>query len=287
MANTYNHLAKLAIEKLDTNLFRGQPNDWPNRHVFGGHVVAQAILAATETVDDHFYLHSLHCYFLRPGIAGQDLIYDVDPIRNGRSFCTRRVNAIQNGEAIFSISLSFHIKEEGLVHQPVMPVVALPDDLLDDDIYFNKLLRPKDGPPIDRKSFFPFETRALEHLDIENPEPKSSSTGFWFKLIETPDQTVALNAALLAYVSDMSFLSSTLRPHGLIPRHKRLKNVASLDHSIWLHETDFDLTDWVFYQTDGEWTGNGRGLARGRIFTHDGKHIASTSQEALIRLCQE
>lgn len=276
----------LAVERLDNLLFRGDPNDWPNKHVFGGHILAQAMEAATLTVEPAYKLHSLHCYFLRPGIAGQPIIYDVDPIRNGRSFVTRRVVAIQNGEAIFTISVSFHVGETGVEHQIDMPDVPMPEELEDDEAYYARVLRAFGKQPKD-KPFMPFEMRSIDRMDLENPAPKSPETGYWFKLKENIDGDQALHGRLMAYISDFAFLSANLRPHAMIPRDPRLKTVASLDHAMWFHRENFRVDDWVFYRTDGYWTGKGRGLARGALYDRSGRLLASTSQEALLRLKKE
>lgn len=273
----------LAVEQLDRLLFRGEPNKWPNKHVFGGHVIAQAMEAATVTVDPKYKLHSLHAYFLRPGISTQPIIYDVDPIRDGRSFCTRRVVAVQNGEAIFTIAISFHVGEQGLAHQIDMPDVPQPEELEDDEAYYARVLRAFGKQPKD-KPFMPFEMRSIDRMDLENPQPKSPETGYWFKLKEEIHTDQALHARLMAYISDFAFLSSNLRPHAMIPRDPKLKTVASLDHAMWFHRENFRVDDWVFYKTDGYWTGKGRGLARGALYDRSGRLLASTAQECLLRL---
>lgn len=275
----------LKVERLDTLLFRGHPNDWPNRHVFGGHVVAQAMEAATQTVEPAYKLHSLHCYFLRPGIAGQPIIYNVDPIRNGRSFVTRRVVAIQNGEAIFNIALSYHVGEEGYAHQINMGSnVPRPENLDNDEDYDARLMETycKESPT---SFYMPFEMRSIDRLDPAKPEPKDPVTGgYWFRLKGHIDDDQLLHTRLLAYISDFSFLSSSLRPHAMTPLDSRLKTVASLDHTMWFHQENFRVDDWIYYQTEGYWSGNGRGLARGALYTEDGTLLASTSQECLLRL---
>lgn len=274
---------QLAVEQLDRLLFKGEPNKWPNKHVFGGHVIAQAMEAATITVDPKYKLHSMHAYFLRPGISDRPIIYDVDPIRDGRSFCTRRVVAIQNGEAIFTVAISFHVGEQGLEHQIDMPDVPQPEDLEDDEAYYARVLRAFGKQPKD-KPFMPFEMRSIDRMDLENPKPKSPETGYWFRLKEEIDGEQALHARLMAYISDFAFLSSNLRPHAMIPRDPKLKTVASLDHGMWFHRENFRVDDWVFYKTDGYWTGKGRGLARGALYDRKGRLLASTAQECLLRL---
>lgn len=276
-------IERLAVEKLDRLLFRGEPNDWPNKHVFGGHVVAQAMEAAEQTVDPAYSLHSLHGYFLRPGIADQPIIYDVDPIRDGRSFVTRRVVALQNGEAIFTLAASFHVGEDGVAHQIDMPDVPMPEDLDDDEAYYEKVLRAFNAGQ-KKRAYLPFETRAIDRMDLENIKPKDPVTGYWLKLKEPIGDDQALHRRLLAYISDFAFLSSNLRPHAMIPRDPKLKTVASLDHAMWFHRDQFRVDDWVFYKTEGYWSGKGRGLARGALYSRDGRLLASTAQESLLRM---
>jgi len=278
-------LYQLAVEKLDTRLFRGMPNDWPNKHVFGGHIVAQAMEAADLTVLDSYKVHSLHSYFLRPGIAGQHVIYDVDPIREGASFCTRRVVATQNGEAIFTASISYHKGEAGVSHQVDMADVPQPEDLSKDEDYYEKV-RARQGLSNSPRPVLPFDLRSIDRMDFENPQPKSSVTGYWLKLKDKlPKESAhARHAALLAYCSDFNFMSSNLRPHALIGRSERVKMMASLDHSIWFHSQDYAVDDWIYFQTDGQWADEGRCFARGSLYTRDGRMIASAAQEALVRL---
>ncbi len=286
MTQVSDFLDELKLERLDRLLFRGTPNQWPNRHVFGGHVVAQALEAASRTVDESYNVHSMHCYFLKLGNADLPLIYDVDPIRDGRSFITRRVVAIQNGEAIFNISVSFHIGEPGLKHQINMPPVPMPEELEDDETYYDRAVKalgkiPKPSP------FQAFEMRSVDRMDLANMGPKNPECGFWLRLKEKVNDDYKLHTRLLAYISDYAFLSSTLRPHGMIPRDERFKAVASLDHAMWIHSDDFRVDEWLYYKTDGFWTGHGRGLSRGALYARDGELLASTSQESMLRLRRE
>jgi len=285
MSTIKNFIDDLAVEQIDTLLFRGNPNDWPNRHVFGGHVIAQAMEAATRTIDPAFKLHSLHCYFLRPGIAGQPIIYDVDPIRDGRSFSTRRVVAIQNGEAIFNIAISYHVGEEGLSHQiDLDDDVPRPEELEDDEAY-NARLFAAYSKNATLNFFMPFEMRSIDRLDLANPTPKDPVTGgYWFRMKDKINDDQTLHTRLLALVSDFAFLSSSLRPHAMTPHDSRLKTVASLDHTMWIHRENFRVDDWIYYKTEGYWSGKGRGIAKGALYGVDGRLLASTSQECLLRL---
>ncbi len=280
-------LNRLKLSRLDRLLFEGQPNDWPNRHVFGGHILAQACEAATSTISDEFHLHGFHSYFMRPGNAERSVIYDVDPIRDGRSFATRRVVAIQDGEAIFALSASFHRGEGGVSHQINMPDVPPPEALTDDEDYYRKALRALAAPSAKHRPVLPFEMRSVDRMDLENPEPKDSVAGYWLRLKEPIGDDHDLHARLLAYCSDFAFLSSNLRPHAMVPRDPRLKTVASLDHAMWFHSRDYRVDDWIYYKTEGYWAGQGRGLARGALYRRDGLLIASTAQESLIRLTDE
>ena len=286
MSSVADVLNRLKIEQIDRLLFQGQPNDWPNRHVFGGHVVAQALEAAMLTVDSDYKVHSLHSYFLRPGNAERPIIYDVDPIRDGRSFVTRRVVAIQDGEAIFTVAASFHVGEEGVAHQIDMPDVPAPEELNDDEAYYARILKALGSDP-NKRAFLPTEMRSIDRMDLENPKPKDPVTGYWVKWRDNVGDDQNLHRRLLAYASDFAFLSSNLRPHAMIPRDPRLKTVASMDHSVWFHMDDFRVDEWIYYKTEGYWTGKGRGLARGALYTRDGKLIASTAQESLLRLKKE
>lgn len=278
---------QMKLERMDRLLFKGEPNQWPNRHVFGGHIIAQACEAAEMTVDVDFHLHSFHSYFMRPGNAERDVIYDVDPIRDGRSFCTRRVVAIQNGEAIFSLSASYHKGERGMSHQIDMPDVPTPEELTDDEEYYAKALRALSDEKQRKRAELMFEMRSIDRMDLANPKPKDSVTGYWFKLKDTIEEPHDAHARLLAYCSDFALISSNMRPHAMIPRDPRLKTVASLDHAMWFHSRDFRVDDWVYYKTEGYWAGEGRGLARGALYRRDGLLIASTAQEGLMRLRAE
>ena len=276
----------LEVEQLEKLLFRGNPNDWPTNHVFGGHVVAQAMAAATGTIEPSLSVHSMHCYFLRPGIPKQPIIYDVDPIRDGRSFATRRVLAVQNGQAIFAMTVSFHVGEEGVSHQIDMPDVPMPEDLSDDDAYYSRILRNTSDQAALRE-LIPFEMRSIDRMNLDNLQPKDPITGHWLRLREKIADEQTLHSQLLAYISDFAFISSNLRPHALTPRASALKTVASVDHAMWFHSDKFRVDDWIYYKTEGYWTGKGRGLARGALYSRDGELIASTAQEGLFRLTQE
>ena len=161
--------------------------------------------------------------------------------------------------------------------------VLQPEDLDDDEAYYSRVLKAFASKGKERP-FFPFETRAIKRMNIDNPVPQSPVTGYWLKLKEPIGNDQKLHRRLLAYISDFAFLSSNLRPHAMIPRDPKLKTVASLDHAIWFHSDNFRVDDWIYYKTEGYWTGKGRGLARGALYARDGNLLASTAQESLLRL---
>lgn len=279
----------LQLTKLDRYLFQGETNKWPNGHVYGGQVLGQSIDAGMQSVDDKFQLHSMHAYFLRLGNGDLPIIYEVDPIRDGRSFCTRRVNAIQNGEAIYTAILSFHIEETGLSHQPQMPDVTPPEELMDDIDYYHQVL-DKMGPMGEKlkkrfeKPLIPFEMRSYDRIDILAPEKKDVHGGFWFKLRYEGDDDPQNNTKLLGYLSDMGLLAGNFRPHAYVPFDPRIKNICSLDHTFHLHSREFRVDEWMYHSIEGTWTGGARALGRGHIFRRDGKLIATVAQEGLLRI---
>ncbi|WND01949.1 acyl-CoA thioesterase II [Temperatibacter marinus] len=279
----------LELERLDKLLFKGIPNKWPNKHVYGGHVIGQSLDACQRTVESQYQLHSMHAYFMRLGNSEIPIIYEVDPIRDGRSFCTRRVNAIQNGDAIFTAIMSFHIEETGLEHQVKMPDVPPPEELIDDHAYYHHVIDqmgPKAEPLRKRieKPLVPFEMRSYDRVEILNPKPKDIHGGFWFKLRYDGDDDRQNNIRLLAYLSDMGLIAGTFRPHGFVPFDPRIKNICSLDHALHLHSRNFRVDEWMFNAIEGTWTGGARALGRGHIFTRDGTLVASIQQEGLLRV---
>ena len=279
-------LDNLAIRQADKYVFTGTPNQWPNRHVFGGHVIGQAMEAAQRTVPAGYHAHSMHAYFLRPGKADTDIRYEVDPIRDGRSFLTRRVVALQGGEAIFSTAVSFHIGETGVAHQIDMNDVPGPEGLEPDDTYYRRMAK-KFNRPYPATNIMPFNQRTVDRIDIEKPGPKPAIAGLWLKFeADLPDDP-ALHSRLLAYISDSHLIASALRPHGMTFRDKRIKMMASLDHGFYIHDPAARADDWIFYQIEGVWSGSGRVLGRGSMYDQSGKLLASATQEGLVRLTGE
>ncbi len=259
----------LALEPLEENLFRGTSQDLGLPQLFGGQVLGQALSAATQTVEASRRAHSLHGYFLRPGDARRPVVYQVDAVRDGGSFTTRRVTAIQKGRPIFFCSASFHGEETGLEHQPAMPEVASPERLAETGA---RLVRFDDHP--------------IEFLlaGEESREAEPARKRVWFRLAgELPDDP-ALHRSLLAYSSDFNLLTTALVPHGLDFRDSKLQ-IASLDHALWCHH-DVRVNDWLLYDMDSPWAGGARGFARGSIYDRQGRLVASSAQEGLTRLRQ-
>jgi acyl-CoA thioesterase-2 len=275
----------LDLEPIEVNIFRGvSPND-DRQRVFGGQVAGQALVAAARTVSPDRPVHSLHAYFLRPGDPNVPILYEVDRIRDGRSFTTRRVVAIQHGEAIFNLHASFHAPEPGLDHQLPMPDVphatTLPTFTERYAPYAEKMgdwyLRPR---PIDTRNILPTT------FAMSREERKESRLGqaVWLRADgKLPDDPV-LHACIVTYASDMTLLDTTLLPHGVRWESNRIM-MASLDHAMWFHRP-FRADEWLLYDLDTPSSSGGRGLARGSIFTEDGDLAVSVVQEGLIRVAR-
>jgi acyl-CoA thioesterase-2 len=278
-------LSLMELETLEDNLFRGVSRDIGTERVFGGQVLAQALLAASHTMEDR-QVHSLHAYFLRAGDHKAAIVYDVDRSRDGRSFSARRVVAIQHGRPIFTLAASFQVEEEGLEHQFEIPDVPPPEKVdptpvlrLDEFEHMPKSMQRW----MDR--FGPFEFRAVRgsHPDRRTPQPPFKE--LWFKLHGQLDDNPQLHQALLAYVSDFHLIGTATLPHGISWVQGNLV-IASLDHAMWFHR-DFRLDDWLLYVCDSPSSSGGRGLARGMIYDRQGRLVASTAQEGMIRLRKE
>jgi len=275
-------LTRLDLERLDRDLFRGQsPNDGRPR-VFGGQVAAQALVAMGRTVDERF-VHSLHSYFLRPGDPKIPIIYEVDRIRDGRTFATRRVVAIQNGEAIFNMAASFQIEEEGFDHHAEMPAAAPPESVPSDGERLTKAIETTDHPILRflEKLERPIVMHDLNPIDPMNPTVRTEPHLVWFKTSGALPDDPMLHRCVLAYASDMTLLGASLAQHALSWFDRTLQ-VASLDHAIWFHRS-FRADEWLLYETDSPSTSGARGLNFGRIFTEDGRLVASVVQENLMR----
>ncbi len=245
----------------------------PQFRLFGGQVVAQCLLAAYETVESHLTAHSMHCYFLRAGDPSVPIELEVDPIRNGRSFCTRRVVARQKGEAIFNTSISYHVHEEGMSHSLAMPDVISPEEAA--------ALNAKRGNDMPRSLLDLFGTER-ERITERLPEAQEPISQSWFRVIGPFDGDVRMQQAALAMISDFSLYSTAFSAFPY-ERPEKVFIGASLDHAIWFHEVP-RMQDWVLYDTYSPWSGGGRGYNRGSLWSRDGKLIASTAQEGLMRI---
>jgi acyl-CoA thioesterase II len=271
----------LDLERLEVNLFRGRSPQVGWQRVFGGQVIGQALVAACRTVEDR-PPHSLHAYFLLPGDPKGPIIYDVDRIRDGRSFTTRRVVAIQHGEPIFSMSVSFHADEPGFDHQAKMPDVPKPEDLPSEAEIRQRVL-PMMPDPVrlyyERER--PIELRPVEYERYLGKKINDARFHVWIRTTGKLPDDPAIHQCVLAYASDMLLLDSALIPHGRTVFEKTLM-AASLDHALWFHRP-FRADDWLLYAHDSPNLSGSRGFSRGLIFARDGTLVASVAQEGLLR----
>lgn len=265
-------------------MFRGTSPSEGWQRVYGGQVIGQALVAASRTVEDETRTaHSLHGYFLRPGDTTIPILYSVDRIRDGKSFTTRRVVAIQKGEAIFSMSVSFQILETGLEHQIPIPDVPPPEDCMSEQELHeqNKATIPESfRDRVERPR--PIEMRFAEPVNEFQPEPQPPYQHVWIRTVDEMPADVRLNQCLLAYASDMTLLDTSYRPHGKGWGEGDFQ-VASLDHAMWFHKP-FKTDKWMLYQQDSPYSGGARGFSRGTIYDGNGDLIASVAQEGLIRV---
>ena len=272
----------LNIEQLEVNLFRGRsPQDrW--QRVFGGQVIGQALVAACRTVEGRTP-HSLHAYFLIGGDPKVPIIYEVDRIRDGKSFTTRRVVAIQHGQAIFTLMVSFHNDEPGLEHQATMPEVKPPEDL-PTEAQIRATVLPSMPEAVQRyyKSERPIELRPVEYGRYLGQKSENGKFNVWIRTTGKLPDDPAIHQCVLAYASDMSLLDTALVPHGRSLFEQDFMG-ASLDHALWLHRP-FRADDWLLYAQESPSMTGSRGFARGLIFRRDGALVASVAQEGLVRI---
>ncbi|WP_075291684.1 acyl-CoA thioesterase II [Pararhizobium arenae] len=275
-------LRTLDLEKLEENLFRGLSPQVGWQRVFGGQVIGQALVAAQRTVDEGRYVHSLHAYFMRPGDPSVPIIYEVDRIRDGSSFATRNVIAIQHGKAIFSMSASFQYDEDGFEHQIPLPKVKMPEELLGENEIKEKFLA--NAPEAIRRYWErprPIEIRPVSLTHYFSRDKLDPSQNVWVKAVGTVPNERHIQAAVLAYLSDMTLLDTALYAHGTSVFDRNLQ-VASLDHSMWFHRP-CRMDDWLLYTQDSPSASGARGMTRGSLFDRSGALIASVAQEGLIR----
>lgn len=272
-------LKTLTLEPIEVNLFLGRSPQTERFRIFGGQVVAQALLAAYRTIDGRV-CHSLQSYFIRPGDPSQPVLYQIEHSRDGHSFTTRRVIAIQKGEQIFNMACSFQVEEKGFDHQSAMPDAPAPDALVDDVARLDTDLKDL---PAQMKQWMrerPFEMRAVDAVNFLHPKPAPPTQLVWFRAKGDVGDDVVMNQALLAYASDYSLLATALRPHGA----SWLTGVqtASLDHILWFHRPT-NLARWHLYVQDSPSASGARGFNRGLVYRDDGVLVASAAQEGLIR----
>jgi acyl-CoA thioesterase-2 len=274
-------LRLLDLERLELNLFRGHNRDIGSGRVFGGQVLAQGLVAAGRTVEGR-QAHSLHGYFMLAGDVNTPIVYQVDRIRDGKSFTTRRVLAIQEGREIFSMLCSFHVDEQGIEHGAPLPDVP-PPEALPRELDLVRAMAERIPEPV-REVYTqdrPIDFRPVAPVDPFAPEVREPVKHMWFRAEGTmPDEPI-LHQAVLAYASDYGLLGTALLPHGLSFLIRRVQ-AASLDHAVWFHRP-FRVDDWLLYATDAPAAAGARGFTRGSIFTRDGALVASTAQEGLLR----
>jgi acyl-CoA thioesterase II len=272
----------LALERLDRDLFRGRSQDLGWGAIFGGQVLGQALSAATQTVAADRPVHSAHGYFIRAGEVKGAIVYQVDRLRDGRSFSTRRVVGLQDGEAIFSLAASFQVGEPGFEHQDAMPDVPAPESLQSER---DLALAFADKLPETVRARFtaqrPIEIRPVELRNPLAPTEQPPARRLWYRVIDRLPDDPALHRYLLAYASDFSFLGTALDPHGVSWLTPGMQ-VASLDHALWFHRP-FRVDEWLLYDVESPNASGARGLVRGRFFDRDGRLVASAAQEGLIR----
>ncbi|MCB2014037.1 MAG: acyl-CoA thioesterase II [Sphingobium sp.] len=278
-ASLVNGLVQLLnVEQTDENMFRGMRKPGGIGRVYGGQVVAQALTSAIKTVDASRSVHSLHAYFLRGGSEDHEIDYRVENDFDGGSFSNRRIIASQQGEVIFNMAASFHISETGHHHQPPMPDVPAPEDLVTVQEFIERYPEKAD------KQLRPFYTRPgpMEMRCVTEPpftlhESRDPHISFWFKTRAPLGQPQWMHRAVIAYASDLALIATAMRPHGPF----RMQG-ASLDHSVWFRQ-DMSADDWLLYSIDSPWAGQARGLGIGHIFDRAGRLVATVAQEGLMR----
>lgn len=274
----------LALERIEVNTFRGvSPEDGPGR-IFGGQVIAQSLLAAYETVEERV-CHSLHCYFIRPGDPRIPILFEVDRSRDGGTFTTRRVIAVQNGKQIFNLAASFQTPEDGFEHQAPMPAVRSADDMAQEAEAQKKAVLDGMSEEMRRMMNRP---RPIEMVGRDNygfgrkPKPSEPKSDTWMRAVAPIGDDARMHQVILAYASDMNLLSTAMRPHGVAWQTPGLQS-ASLDHAMWFHKPS-NFNDWHLYTQDSPSASGGRGFVRGAIYGQDGTLVASVAQEGLMRL---
>jgi acyl-CoA thioesterase-2 len=273
-------LSFLEVKRIDTYLFTGSSPERPRR-IFGGQVLAQSLNAANRSIGDGRVAHSMHANFLRPGNPAKQIVFEVDPTRDGRSFATRRVVAKQDGKPIFITSVSYQEVEEGLNHEAPMPTVTPPEELQTDFDYWTEMAEKhpdRFDPPLSQA----IERRVVKRRDYLAPTPEDPISHMWFRVPGEIGNDPNRHQTLIAYISDFALLGAALLPHPYTAMSKKIQ-AASLDHAIWFHRPG-RADNYLLYSMDSPNAGGGRGFSRGQFFSRDGGLVASTAQESLIRL---
>ena len=272
----------LSLEKIEENIFRGQSQDLGFGNIFGGQVLGQSLSAASRTVPPERFAHSLHAYFMRPGDPTIPIVYQVDPIRDGNSFTTRGVKAIQKGRAIFSMSASFQVPEAGYDHQAPFPVVPGPEGIRSE---LEAAREVKDHIPAAIRDKIicekPIEIRPVNPMNPFAPDKREPRRFVWFKASGPVPDDMAVHRYLLTYASDFGLVATAMYPHGVTFWDPRMQ-VASLDHAMWFHR-DFRMDDWLLYAMESPSASHSRGLSMANIFNRQGVLVASVAQEGLMR----
>ena len=274
--------ALLTLETIEEGIYRGQSQDLGFRALFGGQVMGQAVSAAQETIAPTHNVHSLHSYFLRAGDATKPVVYQVENIRDGKSFSTRRVSATQYGKEIFFMTASFQKPEIGFDHQDAMPDVPAPEGLTSkaDFMFENRASIPE----AIRDQYLrekPIEIRPVEHYNWFNPKKSAPKSQMWFKSNGALPDDMRIHTYLLAYSSDFDFLTTAIYPHAVNHWQPNFQ-LATLDHSMWFHRP-FRIDEWLLYDIESPSASGGRGLVKGKIYSRDGQLVASTMQEGVVR----
>jgi len=273
-------LSLLDLEMIEEGLFRGRQPETSLQRVFGGQVASQALVAAARTVNEGRVVHSLHAYFLRAGDTSVPILYAAERNLDGRSFSSRRVVARQHGRPIFYMSASFQVPEEGLEHQDAMPAVDPPAECPE----LGHVLAQLSGRPRDDwdREWASLDVRYAGQVHADREAGVESGSRVWLKASDAIGNDPVLHAAVLTYASDLTLLSAAVTPHGTYIGDPRLQP-ASLDHAMWFHRA-FRVDEWLLYDQASPSASGGRGLATGRLFTEDGRLVASAVQEGLVRL---
>lgn len=277
-----NLLTILDLEQIEDKLFRGMSHPTPWGRVYGGQVLAQALLASALTVPEDRLVHSMHGYFILGGDTSKPIVYDVDRIRDGRSFTTRRCVAVQKGEAIFNSATSYHVPESGFEHQLEMPNVPAPE-LLATSVQLAERYKEHAPALYDRLARpLPFEVRPVDDYDLLRPKDYPPQYRVWIKVDGSMPDDLRLHQAVLAYASDYHLLTTTVIPHLKEVRFPELM-LTSLDHAMWFHVDDIRIDEWLLFAIDSPRAGAARGFTRASIYDRRGRLVCSVAQEGLVR----